>query len=144
MKTRPLALRRHADFIASHDDPDTVTALRWAADDIESKDAEIARLRADVARLDAEKTADEIALSRIDNARTRTHAALSAEIMNLIADNELLEMKGTENARLRADNDALLNALEKVEQMLDRDDRYCEGTTHRTVKAAIARATEEK
>jgi hypothetical protein len=36
MKTSPQALRRHADLIAQRDDPDTTTALRWAADDIEA------------------------------------------------------------------------------------------------------------
>jgi hypothetical protein len=31
----PNALRRHADIIAAHDDPDTATALRWAANEID-------------------------------------------------------------------------------------------------------------
>jgi hypothetical protein len=44
-KTSPEALRRHADFIEKHDDPDTTTALRWAADTIEQQAAEIARLQ---------------------------------------------------------------------------------------------------
>lgn len=36
MKTSPEALRRHANIVGSADDPGTATALRWAADDIES------------------------------------------------------------------------------------------------------------
>jgi hypothetical protein len=32
----PDALRRHADLIGKSDDPDTATALRWAADEIDS------------------------------------------------------------------------------------------------------------
>lgn len=40
MKTTPAALRRHADIIAKSDDPDTATALRWAADEIEQLQAQ--------------------------------------------------------------------------------------------------------
>jgi hypothetical protein len=44
MKTTPLALRHQAGLIDRRDDPDTVTALRWAADDIEELQARIAEL----------------------------------------------------------------------------------------------------
>ena len=39
MKTSPAVLRRHADLMAAKDDPDTATALRWAASDIEALSA---------------------------------------------------------------------------------------------------------
>jgi len=35
MKTTPKVLRDLADYTGKRDDPDTTTALRWAADDIE-------------------------------------------------------------------------------------------------------------
>jgi chromosome segregation ATPase len=47
LKTSAEALRRHAARIAKYDDPDTATALRWAASDIDT-------LRARIADLDAE------------------------------------------------------------------------------------------
>jgi hypothetical protein len=40
MKTTPKALRDLADYTGKTDDPDTTTALRWAADDIEQLTAE--------------------------------------------------------------------------------------------------------
>lgn len=42
MKTSPEALRLHADIVGRADDPDTATAMRWAADDIESLRAALA------------------------------------------------------------------------------------------------------
>lgn len=43
-KTTSEALRRHADIVAKGDDPDTTTALRWAADDIDLLNETIKRL----------------------------------------------------------------------------------------------------
>jgi hypothetical protein len=41
----PKALRDHADLISRSDDPDTATALRWAASEIEQLRAELSRIK---------------------------------------------------------------------------------------------------
>lgn len=51
LKTTPAALRRHADIVAKHDDPDTTTALRWAADTIERLQDDLKFWNADARRL---------------------------------------------------------------------------------------------